>query len=180
MTESVILETPSLILRPFVLEDAAMVFALSQEEASRRWLPSQVCRDEAHALEVVSYLAAQCVAPGHPAQGPYVLGVRHRADDVLVGHVGLSPFQGGVEIGFSMALAYQRRGLTAEAIEATCRWAFPAFDLPEILGVTDAANEGSRRTLLRAGFAPAGTRQMTFQGSPAEVHFFRRLPPSAG
>ncbi len=145
---------------------------LSNEPSSRAWLPSQVYRDAAHALEAVDFLVAQAADPADPRLGPYVLAIEDRADGALLGHVGFSPLDGEVEIGFSIAESRQGRGLATEAIVAAARWMFARFDLERILAVTDAANVASQRTLARAGFTHEGDRTMTFQGTEKVVRAY--------
>jgi len=163
------LETRSLLLRHFVPEDAVAFHALSDEETSRAWLPSQVYRDHAHACSVLESLIRHCSSPGNPTEGPYVLAIEFRADGALIGHVGFSPLGNDVEIGFSIAERVQRQGLATEAIGAASRWAFRTFGLKRILGVTSNANIASRRTLRRAGFVHEEDRVMTFQGREEDV-----------
>src|SRR5262245_51378772 len=79
------LETPSLLLRHLVLEDAVAFHNLSDEETSRIWLPSQVYRDHAHARSVLESLIGHYSNPGNPAEGPYVLAIEHRTDGTLIG-----------------------------------------------------------------------------------------------
>lgn len=168
------IETQSLIIRPFVAGDAAVLLDLSNEDAFRKWLPSQVYRDYAHALSALEFLISRYEIPRNPRHEPYVLGVEHRDDAVLIGHVGFSPLYGEVEIGFSIAQGYQRRGLAAEAIVAGSRWALRTFSLQRILAVTSAANIASRRSLERARFAHEGNRTMIFQGTEQEVSVYLR------
>src|SRR5215510_5317141 len=132
-------ETRSLLLRRFVPEDAVAVHALSDEETSRTWLPSQVYRDHAHACSVLESLIRHYSHPGNPKEGPYVLAIECRTDGTLIGHVGFSPLGGDVEIGFSIAERCQRLGLATEAIGAASRWAFKTFGLERIVGVTSQA-----------------------------------------
>lgn len=158
------LETASLRLRPFVPGDASKVFRMSQEEAMRTWLPSQVYRDEAHAASVLDYLISQCEAPADPRVGPYVLGVELRASGDLVGHVGFSPLDDAVEVGFAIESSRQRRGMATEAVLAACCWAADTFSLETILGITAARNVASQGVLLRAGFVWRQDEVMRFQG----------------
>jgi RimJ/RimL family protein N-acetyltransferase len=146
------IETKALVLRPFRLGDMAAVYTLSNEPSARQWLPSQVYADEVAARGVLKFLIDQYAAPSDPRRGAYVLAVDHRGDGTLIGHVGLSPFEGDVEIGFAIAKAYQRQGLGVEAVIAACRWAFGRFGLPRILALTAQSHQGSRKVLARAGF----------------------------
>jgi ribosomal-protein-alanine N-acetyltransferase len=166
------IETRSLLIRQFVPEDAATVLVLSNEETARTWLPSQVYRDQAHALSVLEFLISQYSTPGNPRHGPYVLAIEHRAHSALIGHVGFSPLDDEVEIGFAVAQGYQRQGFTTEAIVAASRWAFQTFELTRIVGITSAANIASRRTLARALFTYEGDRMLRFQGTEQEVSVY--------
>jgi RimJ/RimL family protein N-acetyltransferase len=163
------METRSLLLRHLVLEDAVAFHALSEEEASRTWLPSQVYQDHSHARSVLASLIDHYSTPGNPTEGPYVLAIEHRTDGTLIGHVGFSPLDKDVEIGFSIAARCQRQGLATEAIGAASRWVFRTFGLTRILGVTSAANIASLRTLQRAGFVHEQDRVMRFQGTEEDV-----------
>jgi len=167
-----------LVLRPFELGDTAAVYTLSNEPSARKWLPSQVYADENAARETLEFLMGQYAAPVDPRRGAYVLAIDHRADSTLIGHVGLSPFEGDVEIGFAIAEAYQRQGLAVEAVTAACHWAFGRFGLPRILGITADSNQGSKKVLARAGFEHHVDRVMGFQGLDQQVSVYCK--PGAG
>lgn len=169
------LETRSLRLRQFVADDAARALFLSNEESSRIGLPSQVYRDLDHARSEVEYLVSQYASPGNPKQGPYVLAIEHRDSSTLIGHIGLSPLDDDVEIGFSIAESFQRQGLATEAIDAASHWAFERFALDQILAITSATNTASRRTLLRSGFIYEGDKTMRFQGIDETVSVYARF-----
>jgi RimJ/RimL family protein N-acetyltransferase len=173
------IETKALVLRPLELRDAPAVYALSNEPAARQWLPSQVHADEDAARGVLAFLVEQCASPGDPRHGPFVLAVEHRGDGTLIGHVGLSPFEDEVEIGFAVAEAYQGRGLAVEAVRAACRWAFASFGLPGILAIAAQSNRGSRKVLARAGFEHRADRVMCFQGTEQAVSVYCLSGPDA-
>lgn len=166
------IETPSLTLRSFVSEDARKVFYMSQEEGMRTWLPSQVYRDEPHAASVLAFLISQYSVPADPKVGPYVLGVQLRSSGELVGHVGVSPFDEVVEVGFAIETSQQRKGLATEAVRAMCHWASRAFSLDTILGITAAQNLASQGVLLRAGFTWKNDDVMRLQGVEQAVRFY--------
>jgi len=164
------LRTRSLLIRHLVPDDALAMLVLSNEEPSRTWLPSQVYRDHAHAVAALDYLIGHYSTTADPERGPYVLGVEHRIDGRLLGHVGFSPLDDEVEIGFSIAQDRQRQGLATEAVIAASRWVFESFELGRILGITSSANVGSKRVLERAGFVYERDRTMSFQGTEQTVH----------
>ena len=166
------LDTGSLRIRQLVPGDARDLLALSNEEAFRAWLPSQVYRDESHARSVLEFLIDQYSGPANPRQGAYVLAIEHKVDRTLVGHVGLSPIDDDVEIGFAVAARYQRRGFAVEALVAVSRWAFEDFELDRILGITSTAHIASQRTLVRAGFVHQEDKILKFQGTQQPVSVY--------
>lgn len=166
------LDTRSLLIRQFVPADAKGAFVLSNEDRFRTGLPSQVYRDESHALSVLEFLIGQYSTPANPQHGPYVLAIEHRAERTLIGHVGLSPIDDDVEIGFAIAQRYQGLGLAVEAVVAASQWAFATFALDRILGIAASTNIASKRTLLRAGFAHQGDKVMIFQGTEESVSVY--------
>jgi [ribosomal protein S5]-alanine N-acetyltransferase len=96
------ISTPRLTLRTFAVADVHKLFVMSVEEGMRRWIPDQVYRDEQHAEQVVRALVAHTELPADPRSRPYVLGIEHKETGSLIGHVGLSPARGSVEIGYAI------------------------------------------------------------------------------
>ena len=91
MMTMVSLETRSLLLRPFAPSDVEPMLAMSQEDCARKWLPSQVYRDEVHAASAVDWLIRQFDLQMTPKTNAFVFGVADKATARLIGHVGLSP-----------------------------------------------------------------------------------------
>src|SRR5437763_6098286 len=94
------IETPSLVLRPLVLGDTQRMLEMSQEDCARRWLPSQIYRDERHAGTAIEYLIGQFNLDASPTTNAFVFGVEEKATGRLIGNVGLSPLFDTVEVGF--------------------------------------------------------------------------------
>jgi RimJ/RimL family protein N-acetyltransferase len=145
-----VITTLRLLLRPFTLADTAKIFAMSQQAGMGRWIPDQVYRDEEHAEAVLRALCAFTDEPPEPRTRPYVLGIEH--DGELIGHVGLSPARGSVEIGYAIDDDCQRKGFASEAVRAMTQWGLANLALPEVLGIVGTDNAGSRRVLEKAGF----------------------------
>ena len=146
---------PRVTLRYFVPEDARKVFVMSQESGLRTWLPDQVYASEEQAFEVLQYLIEKCHDPGAPTLAPYVLGVCLNGSDELIGHVGLSPLNGQVEIGYAIEDRHQGGGLASQAVRAMSDFALARFDLPRVLGIVATDNAASCRVLEHAGFVLA-------------------------
>lgn len=169
------LTTASLTLRTFVPEDAAKVFAMSQEIGMRTWLSDQVYEDANTALEVLRYLIAKYRDPGTPALAPYVLGICRSSE--LIGHVGLSPLGDQVEVGFAIEHRFQGRGFATEAIKAMTEWGLQNFGLSQVLGVVASDNIASRKALERAGFALIDESMRSLHGQTRLVRTYRKGRP---
>jgi RimJ/RimL family protein N-acetyltransferase len=163
------INTASLRLRGFVVEEAARMMELNGEPTTRRWLPSHVYPDLTAAKARMLYLISCYSSPGDPCQGPYVLAVEHIASGALLGHVGFSPFNGEVEVSYAIAENARRRGYGTDALACACRWASEQFNLSSLIALTESENTPSRRTLERADFAHDKDVIMKFQGSPQSV-----------
>lgn len=174
------LRTPSLVLRHFVPEDAPIAMSLNGEASTRRWLPSHVYADLAAAAAAVAYLIQCYTSPGDARRGPYVLAVEQRENARLLGHVGLSPLAGDVEVSYAIAEEARGRGYATEALAAACVWASETFALRRVVAITASANLPSRRTLDRAGFVHCSDEVMRFQGSEQNVSRYVWLPGSTG
>jgi RimJ/RimL family protein N-acetyltransferase len=162
--KSLPINTPSLLLRPIVVDEAARMMELNGEPSTRRWLPSHVYADTNEAISRMRYLISCYASPGDPRLGPFVLAVEHKASGALLGHVGFSPFDSDVEISYAIAEEMRGRGYGSESVLHACRWASDTFDLPGILALTESENTPSRRTLERAAFVHEGDTLMRFQG----------------
>jgi ribosomal-protein-alanine N-acetyltransferase len=152
LAPTTMIATSRLTLRPFAQGDVPKLFAMSVEDGLRRWLPDQVYRDEQHAEQVMRALMAHTAAGPDPRARPYVLGVEDADSHSLIGHVGLSPARGSVEIGYAIEQRRQGQGLAAEAVTAMSRWALDELSLSEVLGIVASENVPSCRVLEKAGF----------------------------
>lgn len=143
------IHTPRLLLRPFCLEDAQVLHALSREETLRRRMPDQVYDSVKEAAEVAAFLEGRALT----GEWPFVLGAVIKETGELIGHVGLSRVEEGVEIGYAVAMAHQGRGYGAEAVAAFSAWAMERFALPGIWAILMADNTPSQKVLEKAGYA---------------------------
>jgi ribosomal-protein-alanine N-acetyltransferase len=162
-------------LRHLVPEDAPKLYAMSLESGLRTWLPDQVYTSELNALEVTHFLIEKCRDPGVPSIAPYVLGVCLKDTSELIGHVGLSPFDGQVEIGYAIEDKHQGKGFASDAVRAMSDWALLHFELPRILGIVATDNASSCRVLERAGFILATESMKTLNGRPGLVRRYERV-----
>jgi aminoglycoside 6'-N-acetyltransferase len=91
-------------------------------------------------------------APGEPG-GWVQLSVEERESGRLVGDVGLSPAQqpGVIEVGYTIAPAYQGRGYGAEAVGALIAYAFDTLGADLVRAYASAENLPSIRLAERVG-----------------------------
>jgi RimJ/RimL family protein N-acetyltransferase len=172
-TASSIVDTGALFLRQLTLNDTAVMLRLSQEQGMRAWIPNQVYADEAHALEVLRFLSSQYSPSANPRHTPYVLGVCLSASHELIGHVGFSPCEYGVEVGYAIGEAHQNRGYAKQAVFAATTWALSRFDLPFIHGIVAADNTRSCKVLESCGFQLLAVIQRNLHGVERTVRIYR-------
>lgn len=175
MTSPPPIETPALALRYFAPEDAPKVFRMSRESGMKTWIPDQVYPDEQTARGVLDHLIAQYRNPQAPVQAPYVLGICLREPAALIGHVGLSPLAGGVEIGYAIEDSHQGRGLASAAVSAMSDWGLRYFGLTQILGIVHQANVASCKVLEHAGFILAAETAGQLHGRDGLVRTYRKV-----
>ncbi len=143
-----LLETPRLVLRHFLMEDAKEIRLLSGEKAYRRWLPDQVYATLQEAEGVLEYLISRYEGK----ELPYVLAIEEKKTGSLIGHVGVSSIAQGLEIGYAIGRCHQNRGYATEAVEAFSDWAKQIFASDRLFGLVRTENYPSRRVLEKAGF----------------------------
>jgi ribosomal-protein-alanine N-acetyltransferase len=169
------IQTSSLVLRQFVPEDSARVFIMSQEPGMGKWIPDQVYDDEQTALKVLNDLIAYYHDPGNPLYAPYVLGICLTQNKELIGHVGLSPLNKQVEIGYAIAHQFQGRGYASQAVAAMVEWGMSYFGLSGILGIALKDNIPSCKVLETAGFALVEETMGQLHGSQGIVRKYIRV-----
>jgi ribosomal-protein-alanine N-acetyltransferase len=144
--------TNNLVLRQFSANDSEKIFHMSQEESLRKWIPNQVYKDLEETREAVHFLCQQYLKVPAPQITPYVLGIDLKLTGELIGHVGLSPMDSFVEIGYAIEEKYQGKGYATEAIYAITDWAINKLKIEIILGIVDSENKGSCRVLEKCGY----------------------------
>jgi RimJ/RimL family protein N-acetyltransferase len=172
-TTSSVIDTGTLFLRHLTLDDTATMLRLSQEQGMQVWIPNQVYADEAHALEVLRFLSSQYGPSADPCHTPYVLGVCLSASHELIGHVGFSPCEYGVEVGYAIGDAHQNRGYAKQAVFAATTWALSRFDLPFIHAIVAAENIRSCKVLESCGFQMLAAIERKLHGVERPVRIYR-------
>ena len=158
------LKTKNLEIRPFELIDTKRIFELSQEESLRTWIPDQVYENEQEAKEVLNFLISQYTPPHNTNEKPLVLAVALKNSNEVIGHVGLSPFKKGTEIGYAIGEKYTGNGYATEAVQAVCDWALSELNLNKVWGIVASENIGSYKVLEKAKFEKIEELEMNYLG----------------
>jgi len=165
-------------LRKFNLSDAAKIFQMSIEPGMKQWIPDQVYQDLNESEEVLRFLIEQYDSPDGPKAVPVVFGICLHETGELIGHAGLSPLDGQVEIGYAIEEIQQKKGYASDAIAAICKWAAGFYRLPNISGIVAADNPASCRVLEKAGFTFIEAAERTMHGKMRLVRIYRFSPES--
>lgn len=143
-------------LRRFTMADTRKIFQMSKEESLGRFLPDQVYQDHNEASNVLAFLMRSSKKI-NIERGPYVLGVILN-DDELIGHVGASKIEEGIEIGYAIETKHQGFGYAQNAVSQMLHLLEVNTNVREIYGIVDSDNEASKRVLERCGFLKVGKR----------------------
>ena len=172
---SVRLETARLLLRPFVPEDAATLFAIySDPRVIRYWSsPGWTGIEQAHAL-------IDDDLDGMERNTHLRLGVVRWDTGELIGQCVLYAFMRQcrrAEIGYLLHADHWKQGFMHEALTALLDFAFGTLDLHRIEADVDPRNQASVRTMERLGFQKEGylRERWIVAGEISDTQFFGLL-----
>jgi len=172
-TEMPILETPRLVIRPFVSDDLQAVHSILDQELADFQPKSQDERRSWLAWTVLNY--TELARLYQPPYGDRAVALK--ADGTLIGACGLvpclHPFEqlpgwnsgpgsqpipyphacSSPELGLFYAIspAYQRQGYASEAAQALVDYAFRVLNVKRVVATTDHDNPGSMGVMRRLG-----------------------------
>ena len=146
------LQTPRLKLIPFGLE---LVQAALQNRTQVARLLGCTVPDEWPSIDLGDVLPDVLESrTHHPEHTQWSALIIHRADSVLIGHIGFygppDP-EGSVKIGYGIIPSYRGKGHATEALQAMIAWAFAQQGVGQILADCEDWNVGSVRVLEKAG-----------------------------
>ena len=144
------LTTARLRLRPWRDEDLEPFAALNADPRVREFFPSLQTHQE-------SAESMRCIEDHFRRRGFGLWAVEVIGTAPFIGFVGLSvpsfdaPFMPSVEVGYRLAFEHWGRGYATEGARAALAFGFTALGLAEIVAMTAAGNERSRRVMERLG-----------------------------
>ncbi|MEO8011099.1 MAG: GNAT family N-acetyltransferase [Dokdonella sp.] len=109
-----------------------------------------IAQSDDEAADLIERMSA---APLFMASAWVQIGIAERADNMLIGDIGICVHADvrSAEIGFSLRMPSQGRGLAIEAVRETCEMLFQHTAVQAIIAHADARNLASIRLLERLG-----------------------------
>jgi ribosomal-protein-alanine N-acetyltransferase len=175
LTAIPVIETPRLRCRVPAMTDAPAFFELHSDPETLRYWSSTPMREMREAEERVAKLA------GYLADGTgYAWAIERREDARVIGTLSLHRLDEQnerAEVGYLLGRAYWGRGYMQEALGALLQYAFEELEVRRIEADTDPRNQGSVRTLERAGFTREGLlrERWVVAGEISDTAFFGLL-----
>lgn len=144
----------SLVLRPFVDRDVALVLAAGRDPLIPLVTTVPPTADPESAAAWIARQAQRTVdGTGHS------FAIADAATDEALGQIGLWTFRSGPgvgRVGYWVGRAHRRRGIAGRALTAITAWGFAERGLARIELSVEPWNEGSWRAAESAGFRREG------------------------
>lgn len=155
-TQSPVLTTARLILRPFTLADIAPLHEIVGVPGIMRYFPRPDPPDLERTQRIVAHQIDEWATRGY---GWWA--VTWAADGALLGWCGLQylPDTDETEVGYLLGRDWWGQGLATEAARASVAYGFEHFDFAEVIGITHPESVASQRVLQKCGMTfTAATR----------------------
>jgi RimJ/RimL family protein N-acetyltransferase len=169
-----LIETERLILRRWRAADREPYVAMMLDRQVSDWLGGPFT--QAEALARIERNETALAAHGYGR-----MAMERRADGAFLGYCGLAPtadnlpFDGGYEVGWSVARAGWGQGYAPEAARAVFADGFSRLDLPEILAFTGEANLRSQAVARKLGMRRSPDQDFDHPGLAADHPLKRHL-----
>jgi ribosomal-protein-alanine N-acetyltransferase len=169
MSDSMMLETPRLILRPFTIEDLDRLAHLMANKDFMRFSMGPLTREKVQDFlnKVMGW-----ARDGLPSQFAMII----RSNGALVGYCGFFHHEVDgkmeIEIGYRLDSNFWNRGLTTEAARAVRDHGFRDLKLDYVISLIHPENVRSRRVAEKNGMTLE--RETTFRGFPTFVFSINR------
>lgn len=168
--------TDRLVLRHLLPSDAAVMFAYrSHPEVTRHQTWEPQAEDEVGSF--IDHLQSRSVdLPG----AWYQVGIALRASRDLIGDCGLHPLESDprmVEIGITLAPAFQSQGYAAEALRGLLGFLFAGLGKHRVIASVDPRNGRSMALFERVGFRREAllVQSLMFKGEWVDEAIFAML-----
>ena len=152
------IETPRLLLRAFIDEDAEGIFLLDADPEVHRYLGNQPITALQKAVEIIQHVQGQYLTNGI---GRWA--VLEKATGEFVGWAGLKYEQHHVtgeryyDLGYRLRRKFWGRGIASEVAAVWIEYGFERMNLTEIGAAAHIENAASNRILQKSGFEAINT-----------------------
>jgi RimJ/RimL family protein N-acetyltransferase len=163
-----VIETQRLILRRFTLHDVDdLLRQVYSDPEAMRFLPGGKTRSRKQTEQRVQGFIDHWEQHGFGG-----MAVIHRADQQLIGQIGLQfiPGETAVEIFYAIARTYWGKGLTTEAAHAVLTYGFEKAGLDRIMAVAVPENIASQRIMQKIGMT-GGDLTTAYYGGAELVYY---------
>jgi RimJ/RimL family protein N-acetyltransferase len=162
--------SPRIALRRLGHSDLAAFQAYRSDAAVGRYQGWSAQTDEQALAFIEEMSAAALFVPGRWVQ----LAVAERESNALIGDIGICVSADGAsaELGFTLSLPFQRRGLGTETLLEAVALVFEHSQVGQIVCIADARNTPSIRLLERAQMRRIASLDAVFRGEPCVEHTY--------
>jgi RimJ/RimL family protein N-acetyltransferase len=144
--QRVVLETPRLLLRELVLDDAPFIASIFEDEAARRFYP------EMHRLENAERWVRRNLDT-YVQDGFGLWAILLKETGQTAGDCGLMRQQidgdDEIEVGYHLHASFRGRGVATEAARACIEWGFANLPCTRIVSMVHPKNHASRAVCKR-------------------------------
>ena len=154
------IETPRLLLRPFIIEDAHAMFELDSDPRVVRYVGNKPVKSLDETRKIMKHVFAQ-----YERNGIGRMTVVLKDTNEIMGWSGLklednNTYNGQInfyDLGYRFMPRFWRKGYGFESAQASLDWGFNVLKLKKISGFVQQGNIGSRRILEKVGLIYTNT-----------------------
>jgi len=163
--ENILFETERIIVRKLSVNDSKLLYKYSQEEITKKELPDEVYKNISDLKEAIKYFIINYDYEYNLVY-PLVYGIILKNNNIIIGHIGLSEIDKGIEIGYAIATEYQNNGYMSEIIIPFTNWIKNNLRVEKIYGIAKRENTASWKVLEKNGFEleEEGINENYFEG----------------
>lgn len=165
MLHSILLETPRLLLRKKVLEDAPFFLELNSDPEVTRYTGDTAFKNLGEAENIVRYVIAQYEKNGY---GRWLVSLKETGEPL--GWCGLKYHDdsGDTDLGYRFMKQHWGKGYATEAGSACLDYGFSQLGLKRIIGRAATGNQASIQVLKKLGMTFFGEDHL--HDSPAYIY----------
>jgi len=145
--ENLLFETNRILVRELSINDSELLFKYSQEEITKKELPDEVFENIIKTKEKIEYFMSN-----YNNKYPLIYGIILKRKNIIIGHIGLSEIEKGIEVGYAIATEYQNNGYITEIIIPFVNWIKNNLRIEKIYGIIKKENIASWKILENIGF----------------------------